>query len=461
MLNNPLPLSGSKEGSFPYLTLRDRLPIILTRIVDQLCREKKSICEEYGEGSAEEIKSVVGRLSELKNELQTNKPFKTLIASKSNNPKFDDDVNYNTAIESYRKSYKADPKWFEVAWLFAECYFYKRIDNSFKSSNLLSSYDPFKIQKIKACEDVQESIEFLSQRTVKDISSLPSQDEMKKIVFEMVEISLWGNQYDLSIASGETLSQESIVTRLSSLRENIIACDLESFWDFLIKLPENKKHIAFVSDNAGLELFADLCLASLLTEYKLVNNVTFYPKTRPWYVSDTLRCDIKWTLDYLTGFKGDVKEMGQRIKNYFEEGTWDIKENKFWTTHHDYSEMKKVDPELYNELGTYSFVIFKGDLNYRKLFGDLDWPNNTSLRTALRGFQPSPLLILRTIKGGPTVGLDESSAKVINAKLNEDWNISGKIGLIHFTTHQRDLNFFMTVLLSSTAIVLIAYLCRS
>lgn len=35
--------------SFAYITIKDRLPVILTKIIDTLCRNKENIAEIYGE----------------------------------------------------------------------------------------------------------------------------------------------------------------------------------------------------------------------------------------------------------------------------------------------------------------------------------------------------------------------------------------------------------------------------
>lgn len=74
---------------------------------------------------------------------------------------------------------------------------------------------------------------------------------------------------------------------------------------------------------------------------------------------------------------------------------------------------------------------FQGDLNYRKLTGDLDWPTSTSFRQALRGFSPAPVLAVRTAKGGPVVGLAPGLGER-TASVAQDWNISGNYGMIQF-----------------------------
>ena len=57
------------------------------------------------------------------------------------------------------------------------------------------------------------------------------------------------------------------------------------------------------------------------------------------------------------------------------------------------------------------FVIIKGDLNYRKLIGDLNWPYDTSLHVAVQRFKPTNLCAVRTLKADlvANLDLDESS----------------------------------------------------
>ena len=62
-----------------------------------------------------------------------------------------------------------------------------------------------------------------------------------------------------------------------------------------------------------------------------------------------------------------------------------------------HSLMKNDGLNLYQDLSKASLVIFKGDLNYRKLVGDLKWEPTDSFTEALQGFHPAPLVSLRTL----------------------------------------------------------------
>ena len=75
---------------------------------------------------------------------------------------------------------------------------------------------------------------------------------------------------------------------------------------------------------------------------------------------------------------------GLKWKDYLESGLWELSADSFWTFPHVYSEMCSADPPLYSTLAEAKLVIFKGDLNYRKLVGDRNWETTVPFRTALQ-----------------------------------------------------------------------------
>ena len=96
--------------------------------------------------------------------------------------------------------------------------------------------------------------------------------------------------------------------------------------------------------------------------------------------------------------------------------------------------MPSNDAKLYDELRNSRLIIFKGDLNYRKLTGDRNWPTTTTFSEALNGFCPSPLCTLRTLKADLVVGLSNGKAEELNNK-EQNWMTSGSYAVIQFCKH--------------------------
>ena len=75
----------------------------------------------------EDLKSVIGQISKMRYEMLTDKPMVPI----SNGPDVD---QWNTVFQVYEKELEgAEPSWFSVSWLFAECYMYRKIADVIKS----------------------------------------------------------------------------------------------------------------------------------------------------------------------------------------------------------------------------------------------------------------------------------------------------------------------------------------
>ncbi|GAU95645.1 hypothetical protein RvY_07230-2 [Ramazzottius varieornatus] len=189
----PFPLSAFDTKSFAYHTIQTRLPIILTRIVDHLSRYKSQV---YGEKeledahhahpggpqeawnvrrqeAEEDLKYVLGALAKLRNEMQTNKTMTPFPSSRSLTPAsasadefITDDLEewnhaFTTKIAQNVVNPEDLPKWFEVSFLFAECYLYRRISLAIQETKHLKRLDPFKWQKAESLRDCTETIHSL------------------------------------------------------------------------------------------------------------------------------------------------------------------------------------------------------------------------------------------------------------------------------------------------------------
>lgn len=109
----------------------------------------------------------------------------------------------------------------------------------------------------------------------------------------------------------------------------------------------------------------------------------------------------------------------------------------FWTEASPYSDMGWVAPALLAELRENSgLVIFKGDLNYRKLTADLQWPVTTPFEQSLGALAGSfDLLALRTCKADVIVGLEEGVEQRVQQE-DAKWRVNGKYAVVQFSARK-------------------------
>ncbi|CAH1642562.1 unnamed protein product [Spodoptera littoralis] len=208
-----------------------------------------------------------------------------------------------------------------------------------------------------------------------------------------------------------------------------------------------------VCDNTGYELFADLCLAHFLVAQKIVQKVRFHVKDMPWFISDVTEKDFRYVVNACTnsnfskeassgvteGEGGAVKvikadnlrTLGQQWNQYLTDGVFQIMAEEYWTYPHVYRDMKKYDPNLYRKLQYAVAILFKGDLNYRKLLGDRNCNPTTGFEAALQGFIPAPIIAIRTVKAELICGLPKGRWDQLTAA-DEKWMQTGDYGVIQY-----------------------------
>jgi hypothetical protein len=218
--------------------------------------------------------------------------------------------------------------------------------------------------------------------------------------------------------------------------------------------------VDFVLDNTGFELFTDLVFADFLVRYTpFVSKVVFHPKLIPWFVSDVTPPDFKDIFSILAdpsfpedvtitveGGQANLHEMVSRWKSYLKRGVFSLsvpldtplggceasKIADFWTSPKPYWNMEIEAPETFEALNESGLVIFKGDLNYRKLTGDVRWPAWTSFEEAIGPLAGKfPLLSLRTNKADVIVGVDKEVAERLDNS-GEKWRVNGRYALVSF-----------------------------
>lgn len=229
-------------------------------------------------------------------------------------------------------------------------------------------------------------------------------EQAESLLFaEMCEICLWGNATDLSLLTSLTYEDIQKLQGLDARKnseKNILVNDLPAAYRALkatgTTSPEGLRRVDIVLDNAGFELFVDLILAGYLLAAGLATQVVLHPKSIPWFVSDVLPADFASLLNALahpqefystpSEDENDAQKTPQPLSEkeaselsflfrhwstLHQEGELTIRPNLFWTGPGSYWRLPKTAPSLYEDLQGSELVIFKGDLNYRKLAGDV------------------------------------------------------------------------------------------
>ncbi|KAI9721576.1 MAG: hypothetical protein M1812_002338 [Candelaria pacifica] len=478
----------SDQTSFAYVSARDRWPVIIVRIVLNTRLDYKhtnsfqtgaiddvhrATGDAKGEEKRSEGKRIVEGLAKLKYELQHDRQIPPLVDDGK-----PDVAGYNKELELL-----GQPTWFNIPWLYAECYLYRRMSTFFTLSKHWKTYDVFARQKMSTFRSSRPAVLELAAKykelvlqLERDTTSKSAEEleDAEKILFtEMCEICLWGNATDLSLLT--SLTYEDIQKLQGSdarknSEKNIIANDLPAAYAVLRKAREygtKERRVDIVLDNAGFELFVDLILAGYLLSANLATTIVLHPKSIPWFVSDVVPADFSALLNALadpqafyTTPSDDDKHAGktpeplsdkeaeelsflfQRWSGLHQEGQLVIRPNKFWTEGGSYWRLPKTEPRLYEDLKECELVIFKGDLNYRKLAGDAMWNPTTRFETAIgplgRG-SGMRTLALRTCKADVVVGLTEGEDEKLRATEGgggdsgaRKWTWSGKWAVVQF-----------------------------
>ena len=284
----------------------------------------------------------------------------------------------------------------------------------FALSKYWKTYDIFARQKISTFKSSRPAVlelatkykELVKQLDGGAVRSLPQEkvEDAERLAFtEMCEICLWGNATDLSLLTSLTYEDiqklQGSDARKSS-EKNILVNELPAAYHALKTAkqanPDGERRVDIVLDNAGFELYVDLVLAGYLLSAGLATQIVLHPKSIPWFVSDVLPADFAALLGALadpqafyTKPSDDESHANQTPKPLLEteisellflfqhwsglhqDGKLLIRSNLFWTTAGSYWRLPTSASSLYDDLKESQLVIFKGDLNYRKLTGDV------------------------------------------------------------------------------------------
>ena len=305
--------------------------------------------------------------------------------------------------------------WLAVPWYWAEAYFYRRVLEATRyfQPGVWVGFDPYRAKKL-----LEWAPAAAPAAAAALLEGVPSEPEA---AFEhLVHASLWGNRTDLSYEIAAHLGGTADPRHD---RANLLVDDTPRLWRYIAA--DRRRRLAILADNAGTELLADLALVDFLLASELVDETTLYLKPQPFFVSDTMPDDVGDGLAALARRGGAAEGLSRRMRGYLDDGSVRLHTNWHSVTSLFYFEMPE---DLRLDLAGMDLVLLKGDVNYRRLLGDVHWPPVTSFADATAYF-PAPLAALRTMKGELVVGLGPGVAEGLDAE-DPAWMVNGRRGLV-------------------------------
>mmetsp|Transcript_14082 Transcript_14082/g.44810 ORF Transcript_14082/g.44810 Transcript_14082/m.44810 type:complete len:248 (+) Transcript_14082:858-1601(+) len=240
-----------------------------------------------------------------------------------------------------------------------------------------------------------------------------------------MDLSLWPAD------SNQGRVEEAFAEVLQAGNSNLLWDDSDKVWANLAAARgAGGKRCDIIVDNAGFELFADLCLADYLVAAGCAKPLVLQLKAHPTFVSDAMDKDVMHMVTALEASGAThpaAAELGARWRQRIESGEWVLKENFFWVQPMPFWEMPD---DVAAELSTSSIVFVKGDANYRRLLGDRHWKLDTPF-CDVAGYFPTAVVPLRTLKAELGCGMPKAETDRA-AEEDDSWLVNGRYGVVQY-----------------------------
>jgi hypothetical protein len=441
----PPPICSNVPGTWAYDTMSRRIDSeILARTIRDM--EKDLARPEFAtirHNIMEKLRPSLVNSAVLPKLPPPHDPYDTVLR--------DEYETWQTILQPYQSD-----TWLTAPWLIAEFYVYRQLMVCLDYFNPMSPgfrYDPFRMAKRDGLRASLDSAETCLSRLV----SLPHDQNGLALA---LSFALWGNQMDLSLWPADkanninkddgttttttTIRDDRFAKVLAAASEQLLADDTAAVANYCFDVLKPSTHrggggggnVDIIVDNACLELVTDLALATFLIESGVAQTVTFQLKAHPTFVSDALTTDLLQTVAYYASDAVDAtrypscQQVAMKWQDYLATGRWKCHEDFFWVQPlamaWDMPEPLRSDLQQHCDL-----AIVKGDANYRRLLGDLDWPWTTSFADIVEADFPTPLCALRTLKSELACGLTTTATDRASA-IDPHWMTDGKFGVVQF-----------------------------
>ncbi len=316
-------------------------------------------------------------------------------------------------------------RWLDLPFYFAEALLYFEIliaSGYFDTSSgffMKDIYQVFKDEELLGDNGAMKN-------TASIVSDLVTRKYAEGLIKELIYLSLWGNRIDLSmyhiVKDGKNLFLNK------DHQKRLLIDHSDAITSFIL----NTERIDFVLDNAGQELVCDLLLVWAILMNTENTRVYLHLKKYPFYVSDAMVKDFFQTLECFIKSPESVEnpyliEVGKTLQHYLNESRLKVQDHYFWNSSLFYTELPE---DLRRDFESSNLVIFKGDVNYRRLLEDRRWDISESMETLVDYF-PTNLAVIRTMKSELVVDIPREMAEQLESE-DPEWKINGLRGMIRF-----------------------------
>ena len=327
----------------------------------------------------------------------------------------------------------------------------------------------------------------------------------KAEIHRLLSACVWGNTVDLSMFNRAEL--EAMSTQVGSptaghaadhhlLDKKVVANDMADAAEYLLsrlqhyagkttEAKEGPAAVDIVMDNMGVECAADMALGLVLTALCPALNVRYHTKPIPYYVSDVMPADIERMLGYWEREEATAAA-AKRFRAALASGAIEVHTHPYWVHPSEFREMpsslvntyffakrfaasaessspaaagvavKKHQTRNFGIVDEFivpksDLVIFKGDLNFRRVCGDRHFsadmfflksyadqalPNDRSVPFAEAvAYWPHavvPMLALRTNKSEVCVGPSLEAMQRLDEETKRAWRCNGQYAVANF-----------------------------
>ncbi|MER7762588.1 damage-control phosphatase ARMT1 family protein [Streptomyces sp. NPDC097619] len=313
--------------------------------------------------------------------------------------------------------------WFEVPFLWAESYFYRRLLDAVGHAvpgpwQGIDPFGPLKRAELTGATVTEElrALDALADATPTERAGA------------LLHASLWGNRADLGFALTPAPTATPTPTAAPAGTPEtpapaLVADDSALLWSLLPA--GGGGTVAVLADNAGRELIPDLLLIDHLLEHGHADRAVLHVKPHPYFVSDATTADVSDALHRLTSAPGEAGRTGTRLWRAATSGRLTLRAHPFACAPLPYHHMPR---DLRAELAEARLTLVKGDLNYRRLVGDHHWDPTTPFTTLTAHF-PGPVAALRTLKSDVITGLAPTTLAALDSSPTP-WRTKGTHAVI-------------------------------